>query len=262
MIRIQNFNFIIWKFLHISKWLYDVLKISCWANAPNDPTPGCAPTPDHISDVTKLCVLGPYPTQILCQHFHFDCSLETFQVICVLFSYYFVLLFIRVLFSIWNLLTWARETLVYVTAFTRVQFITDLFITDPLIRDPFISDPFIRNPFIRDPFIRQPLGLAKTQIRTNCKRKWKNRKIANYQIRRNFKSNENFSSVTGRSCWFNFAKFSEKTPNDRRYFCPDFRQIKTFGCVLALPSPSPLTGPERDEALPSLPSPVFTKQHP
>jgi len=36
MIRIQNFNFIIWKFLQMSKLLYNILKISGGANAPND----------------------------------------------------------------------------------------------------------------------------------------------------------------------------------------------------------------------------------
>jgi len=42
MLRIQNFNFIIGKFLQKPKLLFNVLKISRGTNAPNVP-PGCAP---------------------------------------------------------------------------------------------------------------------------------------------------------------------------------------------------------------------------
>ena len=43
MIRIHNFNFVIWKFLQMSKLLYNTLKISGGENAPNAPPSGCAP---------------------------------------------------------------------------------------------------------------------------------------------------------------------------------------------------------------------------
>jgi len=43
MIRIQNFNFIIWKFLQMSKLLYNILKISGGDKRP----PGCAPDAEY-----------------------------------------------------------------------------------------------------------------------------------------------------------------------------------------------------------------------
>jgi len=47
IIRIQNFNFIVWKFLQMSKLLYNVLKIPGGAKDPNAP-PGCAPATDEF----------------------------------------------------------------------------------------------------------------------------------------------------------------------------------------------------------------------
>jgi len=50
MIKIQNFNFIIGKFLQMPKLLYNVLKISRGANPPNTP-----PLVARLSSIEKSC---------------------------------------------------------------------------------------------------------------------------------------------------------------------------------------------------------------
>jgi len=53
MNRIQNFNFVIWKFLQMSKLLYNVLK-SSGGQMPEMPPPGCAPGEISAADLSSV----------------------------------------------------------------------------------------------------------------------------------------------------------------------------------------------------------------
>ena len=54
VITVKNFNFIIWKFLQMSKLLCNVLKISWESNAPS---PGWSPAWSHLCFALSFCIV-------------------------------------------------------------------------------------------------------------------------------------------------------------------------------------------------------------